>query len=143
MYFVYVGVLLVPSFKRSVLVFTLPKIYQITRPPRCTADLLFSLAPAGARSSPSGASKLALGPRRFPCQINPRLKIVANATGLRVPEGKEPKSSWWETSPLDHAENFVASFMPPGPDRQYHAAMLIRRFFPIWCLWLPLVSIIL
>ena len=111
------------------------------------ARMLFSLSSTGAKSSPSGGTinrKLAPAPRPFPSQIKLRFKIVANATGLpggRITERKEPKASWWDKTPGQHTKAYIASFFPPGPNRQIEAQIVMHKVSIFWLTCVPVVSI--
>ena len=110
--------------------------------------MLFSLTPTGARSSSSEARKLnAAQYRPVPSQRKNRLKIVANSTaGLpddHFTENKEPKASWWDTSPLDHIRKYVETLLPPTPYRHHTAAIYVGNAITFWLVAVPFVSIII
>ena len=82
--------------------------------------------------------------RPDPHQIGRSSKIVANsATGLpggRNTGGKEPKASWWDKTPAQHTKDYIASFLPPGPDRQIDAKILMNHIGMNLITWVPVVS---
>ena len=77
-------------------------------------------------------------------QLNRRVKIVANSAcgspDNRFTENKEPKASWWDTTPLDHLRKYVETLLPPTPYRHHTAAIYLNRVGIFWLTAFPVVS---